>query len=136
MKVVLIDKELFWKKLLLLVIASVLLIPILVYKPAILTKLYLVALFLTHVYFAVVYSHRTPWREFLREKKLILFLRVASTMVFAYLLSKLRIDENLVSVIYFLVLSFFAHLVMLLALSLRVSFEIFTTPSSLEVTEE
>lgn len=128
-RLIIIDKALFVRKLFMLLAFSAGLVPLLMNKNRVGIALYVTVLLLLHAYVLVVYLWRVSWREFLRSKRQFM-VRLSAILFFSYLLSKLRFDEHISSVIVLLCISVFLHIMILLLLMVKMEPALSYEPAS------
>lgn len=116
---IIIDKQLFIRKFVMLVAFSAGLIPLILYKNEVGTLLYVGALLVLHAYVLAVYLWRVSWRAFLKSKRQFA-IRLLGILFFSWLLSLLRSGESIGSIVGFLCISAFLHVMLLLLFMVKV----------------
>ncbi|MBL8159536.1 hypothetical protein JNJ66_03705 [Candidatus Saccharibacteria bacterium] len=93
-----IDRRLFIRKLTILFVGTVLFIPLVYFKYHGLAMVYIGALLALHCFIFYVYFMRTPWRRLL-EDKAGFAIRIVAIIFFIYLLTLIRYEGSLATII-------------------------------------
>lgn len=113
------DPAVFFKKLLLLCLATLALVPLIYYKLSIPAFLYLAFLLVIHIAFLVLYLAKVDWRS-LVSNKTSLILRLVGVLFFAFLLMVLKYVGDPIWVLFNIALAFTIHIFILLLLMVTV----------------
>lgn len=114
----LISPELFIKKLALLCLATLLLVPLVYYKLEIPAMSYLVILIVIHLIFLFLYLFKVEWRS-LTPNKITFILRLAAVIFFAYILAILKLVGEPLFVLLNLAVAFVVHALILFFLMIK-----------------
>lgn len=117
---VLMDRRLFFRKLVSLLLAVALLVPLIYLRLYLPGLIYLLGLLILHVYFVYVYLSRVPWKELLNHKA-VLAGRIAAVLFFGYILTLLQFSGSPKMILTNLSIATTAHVAILLALMVRVT---------------
>ena len=121
MKIYLSNPDLFFKKVLTLFLATVLLVPLIQFKLLIPAMAYVGGLIILHLFFFYIYFSNVPWREISKDKK-SLILRLVAVLFFIYLLTLLKFQGNSFVILFNISAAFFIHLLILFfMMTLRIS---------------
>ncbi|HSX33463.1 MAG TPA: hypothetical protein VLF91_03955 [Candidatus Saccharimonadales bacterium] len=113
----LLDPALFWRKLVALVTATVLLAPLLYYRWEVPAALFAGGLLVLHAAFLYLYFWRVPWRRLLKHKA-ELMVRLMGVGFFVYLLSLITVGGSPGVAIFKLCLATVVHAAVLTAMML------------------
>lgn len=116
------DPALFWRKLALLVVFSLLFLPLKYYRLDLYLEAYIVFLLLLHVYFVFVLIHRVRWK-ILAEHRRSFLLRLLAVGLFIALLARQGTGATFADFTLFLVVSLVIHTGLLLSLTVVVRAE-------------
>ena len=111
----LLQRKVFVKKLLLLCLATLLLLPLIYYKLSIPATIYLVALIIIHLVFLFLYLFKVEWRK-LTLNKTTFTLRLVAVIFFAYLLAILKFVGDPLFITINITAAFVIHALILLML--------------------
>jgi hypothetical protein len=110
------DPALFWRKLVLLLVFSLLFLPLKYYRLDRYLEAYILLLLLLHVYFVFVLVHRVRWRA-LAEHRRSFLLRLLAVGLFIALLARQSTGATFADFALFLGVSLVIHTGLLLSLT-------------------
>ena len=117
-----VQKTLFWRKLLTTFVATILLVPLMHFQQRLPMEIFVAGLILLHVFFFAMYMYRVDWR-YLRRNKRSFWSRLVMIGFLVFLLTLLTFDGSIVLVSLALIAAFFIHAGILTLLMMKPKLE-------------